>query len=57
MTNDELLAKINQELEGDYQIGFHNLTMESYIFKSRFNKEKYCMDPGLLMKMILFLVY
>lgn len=45
MTNEELLNKINQELDGEYQIGFHHSTRESYIIKSRFDSEKYCMDP------------
>lgn len=45
MTNDELLAKINKDLDGEYQIGFHHSTIESYIIKSRFDPQKYCMDP------------
>jgi len=45
MTNEELLTRIIQDLDGNYQIGFHNSTKFSYIFKTRFNKERYCMDP------------
>ena len=45
MTNDELLARIYKELNGEYQIGFHHSTVESYVIKSRFDPEKYCMDP------------
>lgn len=45
MTNEELLNKITQELDGEYQIGLHHSTKDAYIFKSRFDKEKYYMDP------------
>lgn len=48
MTNYELLTKISQELNSRYQIGLHNLTRESYIFKSKLNKERYCMNPELV---------
>ena len=48
MTNEELLAKIHQELDYDYQIGFHNIMKKNYINQSRFNKQKYCMNSELV---------
>ena len=45
MTNEELLNKIIQDLDGEYQIGFHHSTKDAYIFKTKYNKDKYFMDP------------
>ena len=45
MTNEELLNKIIQDLDGEYQIGFHHSTKDAYIFKTKYNKDKYFIDP------------
>lgn len=47
MTNEQLLEKINQELDGKFQIGFHNLTVDRYKGKALYgyDKELYTMNP------------
>lgn len=44
MTNRELYIKVNQDLGKKYMIGLHNIVKESYVFKSKFDNDKFYMD-------------
>lgn len=48
MTNRELLGKIRSDIDNEYYIGLHNLNIDSYCFKLKYDLDKYYINLDMI---------